>query len=43
LSPENQPSKRPFDLTTLILILFDDGGVESMKLECEKSEKQRKI
>jgi len=43
LSPENQPSRRPLDLTTPVLILFYDGGVGSMKPKCEKLEKQRKI
>jgi len=43
LSPENQPSRRPPDLTALVLILFYDGGVESITPECEKSENQRKM
>jgi len=33
LSPENQPSSLPLDLTTLVLILFDVGGVDSMIAE----------
>jgi len=43
LSPEIQPSRCPPDLTNLVSILFDDGGLESMKPECKKSEKQRRI
>jgi len=30
LSPENQPSSLPHNLTALVLILFDVGGVDSM-------------
>jgi len=30
LSLENQPSSLPPDLTALVLILFDVGGVDSM-------------
>jgi len=33
LSPENQPSSLPPDLTTLVLILFYVGGVDSMIAE----------
>jgi len=33
LSPENQPSSLPPDLTALVLILFDVGGVDSMIAE----------
>jgi len=33
LFPENQPSSLPSDLTTLVLILFDVGGVDSMIAE----------
>jgi len=35
LSPENQPSSLPPDLTTLVLTLFDVGGVDSMTAEKE--------
>jgi len=35
LSPGNQPSSLPPDLTTLVLILFDVGGVDSMIAEKE--------
>jgi len=43
LSPENQPSSLPPDLTTLVLILFDVGGVDSMiaKKEAKKSHTKR--
>jgi len=33
LSPENQSSSLTPDLTTLVLILFDVGGVDSMTTE----------
>jgi len=33
LSPENQPLSLPPDLTTLVLILFNVGGVDSMIAE----------
>ena len=35
LSPKNQPSSLPADLTTLVLILFDVGGVDSLIAEKE--------
>ena len=35
LSPENQPPSLPPDLTALVLILFDVGGVDSMIVEKE--------
>jgi len=38
LSPENQPSSLPPDLTTLDLTLFEVGGVDSMMAET-KTEK----
>ena len=33
LSPQNQPSNLPPDLTALVLALFDVGGVDSMTVE----------
>jgi len=33
LSPKNQPSSLPLDLTALVLILLDVGGVDSMTAE----------
>ena len=33
LSPENQPSNLPSDLTALVLTLFDVGGVDYMTAE----------
>ena len=33
LSPENQPSNLPPDLSALVLILFEVGGVDSMTVE----------
>jgi len=38
LSPENQPSSLPPDLTALVLTLFEVGGVDSMMAE-KKTEK----
>jgi len=38
LSPENQPSSLPPDLTTLVLTLFEVGGVDPMMAE-KKTEK----
>jgi len=35
LSPENQPSNLPPDLTALVLTLFDVGGVDSLTVEKE--------
>jgi len=35
LSLENHPSSLPPDLTTLVLILFDVGGLDSMITEKE--------
>jgi len=36
LSPQNQPPSLPPDLTALVLILFDVGGVDSMIAEEKK-------
>ena len=43
LSPENQPSSLPPDLTNLVLTLFDVGGVDSMiaKKEAKKTHTRR--
>ena len=38
LSPENQPSSLPPDLTTLVLTLFEVGGVDSMTAETKTEE-----
>jgi len=38
LSPENQPSSLPPDLTPLVLTLFEVGGVDSLMAE-KKTEK----
>jgi len=42
LSLENQPSSLPPDLTALILILFDVGGVDSMIAEKEAKKSHTK-
>jgi len=38
LSPENQPSSLPPDLTALVLTLFEVGGVDSMTTEMKTEE-----
>ena len=38
LSPENQPSSLPPDLTALVLTLFKVGGVDSMTAETKTEE-----
>ena len=43
LSPEKQPSRCPHVLTTLVLILFDDGGVESMITKWEKRKTEKNM
>jgi len=42
LSPENQPSRRLPVLTTLVLILFYDGGVEFMVAVIKNKKIERK-
>ena len=42
LSPENQPSKLPPDLTALVLTLFEVGGVDSMIAEKRGRENSHK-
>ena len=38
LSPENQPSSLPPNLTALVLTLFEVGGVDSMTAETKTEE-----